>query len=135
MDCPFCFRVRYESWDWDEKGDVLDGADNEGGDFEGELPPSSRGCDRELFCMTGLGSRETAGVEVSKVEIDPGEALSGFAMRRPPSEPDKSKSPFMMEQLHPNEERVSRSMNCFCSRGDLAASALRRIERLVEVTD
>lgn len=101
IDCLCLFLLRYDSLGWEEGGDVLDGVDNEGEVCEGVtgLRSSFRGCPEKSDDASGLGKRAVAGGGVSKVEtglITSGEASSGLAMRRPPSEPDRSRSPFMM---------------------------------------
>ncbi len=108
IDCLCLFLFRYESLGWEEGGDDLDGVGSEGAVFEGVtgLGSSFRGCPVESVDTSGLGKRGVAGGGVCEVEtglITSGEALSGLAMRRPPSEPDRSRSPFMMDELHSNQ--------------------------------
>ena len=104
MDCLCCFRLKYESPGCDEEGDDLEGAEVAGDVSKGEtgLRSPFRGCDGGSFCVSWLNMGEVAGADLCEVRTflaTSGEASSGFAMRRPPSEPDKSRSPFMMEQL------------------------------------
>lgn len=106
MDCLCCFRLAYVSLGCDEEGEDLEGAEVGGGICDGErgLRSSCRGCISESFGLSGQGEGELTGIELSEAEsvlaTSSGEASSGFAMRRPPSEPDKSRSPFMMELRH-----------------------------------
>jgi hypothetical protein len=127
MGCLCCFRLRYESLGCDE-GDDLEGADDEDDVSKGVrgLLSSLRTCDGELLCASGLGLEEVAGAELSEVEAPlarSGEASSGFAMRRPPSEPDKSRSPFMIELIHAKQQGLSACRFFFCLLEDLADSA------------
>jgi hypothetical protein len=131
MGCLCCFRLRYESLGCDE-GDDLEAAGVEHDVSKGArgLLSSLRTCDGELLCASGLGLGEVAGPELSEVETPlaiSGEASSGFAMRRPPSEPDKSRSPVMIELIHAKQQGLSAYIFFFCLLDDLAASALRSL--------
>lgn len=107
MDCLCCVRARYESFGCEEDGDVLEGADVASRVSKGVsgLRTSFSDFDGESVCVSGLdvGDADIAGAELSGGETVFAiscEVSSGFAMRRPPREPDRSRSPFMMRSLH-----------------------------------
>ena len=92
----------------------MEGEGLEAVDVEGVVPKakgetglcsSFRGGEEESFCVRGLRIGGRAGAELSEVEAGlatSGEASSGFAIRRPPREPDRSRSPVMVGWPHPN---------------------------------
>ncbi len=121
IDCLCLFLLRYESLGWEVGEDVLGGVENEDGVLEGVAGLKSlvRGCSVESVDASGLGKRAVAEGGVSEVEtgwIGSGAASSGLAMRRPPSEPDRSRSPFMMGELHSHDKGDSRRSVVRCGR-------------------
>ncbi len=123
--------------------DVLDGVENEGDVLDGVTGLRSLfcGCPVEPVDASGLGKGEVADGGVSEVETGlmiSGAASSGLAMRRPPREPDRSRSPFMMGELHSHDKGDSRkSVVRFGRKGFLrsfVAGADRR-EGFVEMMD